>query len=43
MTTDGDAVAQNEVDEVRWIPLDQAAGFLTYERDRELLREWRER
>jgi 8-oxo-dGTP diphosphatase len=43
MATDGDAVAQNEVDEVRWIPLDQAAEFLTYERDRDLLREWRER
>jgi 8-oxo-dGTP diphosphatase len=30
--------AQNEVDEVRWVPLDQAAATLTYERDRDLLR-----
>lgn len=34
----GEAGPSNEVDEVRWVPVDQAAGFLTYERDRELLR-----
>ena len=43
MLTDDDAIARNEVDEVRWIPLDDASALLTYERDRELLREWRAR
>ena len=38
MTADGDAVAQNEVDEVRWVPLDGVAGVLSYERDVELLK-----
>jgi 8-oxo-dGTP diphosphatase len=37
MTADGEARAQNEVDEVRWVPLDDAAELLTYERDVELL------
>ena len=34
MTRDGEAGAQNEVDEVRWVPLGEAPGLLTYERDR---------
>ena len=33
----GEAAPQNEVDEVRWIPLADAGRVLTYERDRELL------
>ncbi len=37
MAADGEACAQNEVDEVRWAPLDDAAGVLSYDRDRELL------
>jgi 8-oxo-dGTP diphosphatase len=37
MTSDDEPVAQNEVDDVRWVPLDQVAGLLTYERDVELL------
>ena len=37
MTCDGDAQAQNEVDEVRWVPLDEARTLLTHERDRALL------
>jgi 8-oxo-dGTP diphosphatase len=38
MTAIGDALAQNEVDEVRWVTPDEAQALLTYERDRELLR-----
>ena len=37
MTGDGEANAQNEVDEVRWVPIDAAADLLTQEHDRELL------
>ena len=37
MTSDGEAVAQNEVDEVRWVPLDEATALLSYERDVDLL------
>jgi 8-oxo-dGTP diphosphatase len=43
MATDADAAPHNEVDEVRWIALDEAPALLTYERDRDLLRDWRER
>jgi 8-oxo-dGTP diphosphatase len=43
MTTEADAAPQNEVDEVRWIALDEAPALLTYDRDRALLREWRQR
>jgi 8-oxo-dGTP pyrophosphatase MutT (NUDIX family) len=38
MTCDGEPVACNEVDEVRWVPLDEAASLLSYQRDAELLR-----
>ncbi len=38
MTSDGEPVAQNEVDEVRWATPAEAAGLLTYDYDRELLR-----
>ncbi|WP_372736146.1 NUDIX domain-containing protein [Nocardioides sp.] len=31
--------ANDEIDEVRWVPLDKAAGKLTYDRDRETLAE----
>jgi 8-oxo-dGTP pyrophosphatase MutT (NUDIX family) len=34
---DGELVPTNEVDEARWVPLDDAAEMLTYARDRELL------
>ena len=37
MTCDGEPRAQNEVDEVRWVPLDEAPALLTHERDRKLL------
>ena len=37
MACDGHARAQNEVDEVRWVPLDEAGALLSYERDVELL------
>jgi 8-oxo-dGTP diphosphatase len=33
----GDFVPGDEVDEVRWLPVDSAAAILSYERDRELL------
>jgi 8-oxo-dGTP diphosphatase len=34
--SDGEPVAGDEVDEVRFVPLEQAAALLTYPRDREL-------
>jgi 8-oxo-dGTP diphosphatase len=37
MSADGEARAQNEVDEVRWVPFPEARVLLTYERDRLLL------
>jgi 8-oxo-dGTP pyrophosphatase MutT (NUDIX family) len=37
MSSAGEAHAQNEVDEVRWVPLDEARALLTHERDRALL------
>jgi len=37
MSADGEPRAQNEVDELRWAPLEEARGLLTYERDRRLL------
>ena len=37
MTSAGDARAQNEVDEVRWVTPDEATALLSYARDRELL------
>ena len=36
-TTDDDAKASNEVDEVAWLPLDQAAGYLSYPHDRDVV------
>jgi 8-oxo-dGTP pyrophosphatase MutT (NUDIX family) len=36
MTCEGEARAQNEVDEVRWVPLEEARELLTHERDRKL-------
>ena len=33
----GEFEPNDEVDEVRWVSLDEAAGELTYERDREVL------
>jgi 8-oxo-dGTP diphosphatase len=37
MRADGEPAARNEVDEVRWVPLGEAAAVLSYERDAELL------
>jgi len=37
MTSDGDAFPQNEIDEVRWVPLEEVAALLSYERDIELI------
>jgi len=37
MTCTGEPQAQNEVDEVRWVPLAEAMALLTYERDVALL------
>jgi 8-oxo-dGTP pyrophosphatase MutT (NUDIX family) len=34
---DGELAPTNEVDEARWVPLDDAVDMLTYGRDRELL------
>ena len=33
----GEAAPANEIDEVRWVPLDEAAALLSYDRDRALL------
>jgi 8-oxo-dGTP diphosphatase len=38
MTAAGEAVAQNEVDDVRWATLDEAEALLSHHRDRELLK-----
>ena len=40
---DGEPVPQNEVDEVRWVPLEEAPALLSYERDRELVTQVHER
>jgi 8-oxo-dGTP diphosphatase len=37
MTCDGEARAQNEIDELRWVTPDEARALLTYEYDRALL------
>jgi 8-oxo-dGTP diphosphatase len=37
MTSDGEPYAQNEVDEVRWVPLAEAPATLSYPRDAVLL------
>lgn len=37
MTCAGDARAQNEVDDLRWVPLDEAAALLSHQHDRDLL------
>ncbi|HWB21898.1 MAG TPA: NUDIX hydrolase [Gaiellaceae bacterium] len=37
MTSDDEPVAQNEIDEVRWVALEDVAGVLSYERDADLL------
>jgi hypothetical protein len=39
MTSAGEPRPQNEVDEVRWVPLEDAPALLTYERDVALLRD----
>jgi 8-oxo-dGTP diphosphatase len=37
MTSDGEGTAQNEVDELRWVPLGDAAALLSYQRDTDLV------
>ena len=37
MAADGEAFAQNEVDEVRWVSFSDASRLLTHERDRQLI------
>ena len=37
MTSDDEAGAQNEIDEVRWVTPEEAHGLLSYARDRDLL------
>ena len=37
MRSDDEPRAQNEVDELRWVPLDDARSVLSHERDRALL------
>jgi 8-oxo-dGTP diphosphatase len=37
MSAEGDPRAQNEVDEVRWVRIEDAPALLSHERDRELL------
>ena len=37
MESDGEPSAQNEVDEVRWVPLLEARALLSYDRDRDLI------
>ena len=37
MSCDGEAAAQNEVDEVRWVPVAEARDLLSHDRDRKLL------
>jgi 8-oxo-dGTP pyrophosphatase MutT (NUDIX family) len=37
MTADGEALAQNEVDEVRWVTQEEAQALLSHSYDRELL------
>lgn len=37
MASDGDPVAQNEVDEVRWVPFAEARELLSHTRDARLL------
>jgi 8-oxo-dGTP diphosphatase len=37
LTSLDEPVAQNEIDEVRWVPLDDVATVLSYDRDVELL------
>jgi 8-oxo-dGTP pyrophosphatase MutT (NUDIX family) len=43
MSPIGEARPQNEVDEVRWVPLAEAPGLLTHERDRLVLADVRTR
>jgi 8-oxo-dGTP diphosphatase len=41
MACAGEPAPQNEVDEVRWVPLDEADTVLSYDRDRALLKRLR--
>ncbi|MGZ4481457.1 MAG: NUDIX hydrolase [Gaiellales bacterium] len=36
----GEFTGEHEVDELRWLPRDQAEALLTYPRDREVLARW---
>ncbi len=37
MAATGEAAPKNEIDDVRWVPLEDASGLLSYERDVELV------
>jgi 8-oxo-dGTP diphosphatase len=39
MDAEGEPVASNEVDEVRWVAIADASALLTYQRDRDLMTE----
>jgi 8-oxo-dGTP pyrophosphatase MutT (NUDIX family) len=39
----GEAGARHEVDDVRWLPVDQAAALLSYDRDRRVLASFADR
>ena len=43
VTADGPFVPNAEVDELRWLPVEEAAELLTYERDRDVLGRFRAR
>jgi 8-oxo-dGTP diphosphatase len=38
MQATGEGAAQNEVDDIRWLPVAEAEDVLTHDRDREILR-----
>lgn len=38
MQATGEGAAQNEVDDIRWLPVAEAEDVLTHDRDREVLR-----
>jgi hypothetical protein len=38
MQATGEGAAQNEVDDIRWLPVADAEDVLTHDRDREVLR-----
>ena len=43
VTGDGEFVPNAEVDDLRWLPVEDAESMLTYDRDRDVLRRYRSR